>query len=115
MQQNYGDRVEQGEVFVLEEDGQVHGSIVIEDQITESLIYSVVVAPSQQGRGLGQALLEFAEDLARSMDHTQLRLCTGDKMARNLIIYQKFGFRETGREDLNLENSPTIVWMAKSL
>lgn len=56
----------------------------------------LVVAPDCQGRGLGSGLLRAAE--ARLGDDvTVVRLFTGERSHANLRLYQRLGYRETGR------------------
>lgn len=115
MAQNHKARIAQGEVFLAISADALCGVIVLENHGSETLIYSIVVAPEMQGQGVGQRLLRFAEARARAKGHVRMRLCTSDKMHRNVRIYLAFGYREVGREDLDLESSPTIVWFIKDL
>lgn len=114
MHQDHPARIAKGEVFVAIDD-DICGVIVLEDRCTETLIYSVAVAPERRSLGLGRALLAFAETQARGNGHRNVRLCTSDKMHRNLAIYTAFGYSEVSREDLDLAQSPTVVWMVKNL
>jgi ribosomal protein S18 acetylase RimI-like enzyme len=56
----------------------------------------LVVAPDQQGMGLGSGLLRAAEDRLPSAV-TEIRLFTGEHSQANLRLYQWLGYRETGR------------------
>jgi ribosomal protein S18 acetylase RimI-like enzyme len=56
----------------------------------------LTVAPDQQGRGLGSALLAAVETLLPE-GIREMRLFTGERSAANLRLYQRFGYRETGR------------------
>lgn len=56
----------------------------------------LVVAPDRQGNGLGSALLLAAETRMRD-EVTVIRLFTGEHSAANLRLYQRLGYRETGR------------------
>lgn len=91
------------------------GGIVLEAAQDRLLIYSLVVDPDHHGHGIGQALLHFAKGRALEAGVPALRLCTGSTMTRNLEVYSAFGFVETGREDLELPASPTVVWMEMEL
>jgi len=62
----------------------------------EAEIGRLTVAPDRQGNGLGTALLLAAE--ARLPDDvTVIRLFTGEHSHANLRLYQRLGYRETGR------------------
>jgi GNAT superfamily N-acetyltransferase len=50
------------------------------------------------GRGLGRALLAFAEDEARRRGLPEIRLHTNAAMADNLAMYPRLGYAEVGRE-----------------
>ncbi|MGH3265217.1 MAG: GNAT family N-acetyltransferase [Trebonia sp.] len=70
----------------------------------------LVVAPDRQGGGLGTALLLAAE--ARLQDEiTVIRLFTGEHSDANLRLYQRLGYRETGRSPAG---SYDLVHLAKA-
>jgi ribosomal protein S18 acetylase RimI-like enzyme len=56
----------------------------------------LVVAPDRQGNGLGTALLLAAETRLPA-EITVIRLFTGEHSHANLRLYQRLGYRETGR------------------
>jgi ribosomal protein S18 acetylase RimI-like enzyme len=115
MDRNYDECVAAGQVWLLCEGEFPRGLIVLEDQLDEVLIYSIAVDPRFQSRGLGRKLLAFAERYAAHKALYRLRLCTSDKMHRNLAIYRAAGFLKIGTENLDLRESPTVVWMVKNL
>ena len=115
MQKDYGESIVASDVWLLAVDGVPCAAIVLETQDKAMLVYSIVVHPDHQGKGLGQRLLAFAKDRAHAVGRNAMRLCTSDKMARNLAIYAAFGYHETGREEFDFANSPTVVWMTKEL
>jgi ribosomal protein S18 acetylase RimI-like enzyme len=85
------------DVFVLA-DPQVIGVLVIAPEGDDALmVENVAVDPEQQGRGIGPALLEFAEDQARSRGLSELRLYTHELMASNLDLYERLGWQEYER------------------
>jgi GNAT superfamily N-acetyltransferase len=55
----------------------------------------LVVAPDRQGQGLGSRLLRAAESVARGC--SEIRLFTGEYSTDNIRLYERFGYRETGR------------------
>jgi tRNA (guanine37-N1)-methyltransferase len=69
--------------------GAVRGRL---DRHGEWDIGRIMVAPHQQGRGLGRALLELVQDLAPA-DVTTYVLFTGAGSTDNLRMYKKAGFR----------------------
>ena len=62
--EDYGPRIEKGEVWVLEVEGEPTGVAVLEERADHLLIYSIAVKPDAQRKGYGAALLEFADQRA---------------------------------------------------
>lgn len=96
MTDDYRPRIAAGEVWLLEESGEAVGLLVLEENGESLTIFSVAVRPEHQSAGLGCRLLAFAEDEARRRGFTTLHLYT-NAMARNIAIYRRYGFEETGR------------------
>ena len=121
--EDYAPRVAAGEVWLLEERaspaglplGLPAGLIVLETHPDHLMIFSVVVAPGQQGRGLGQRLLAFADGRARASGLTELRLYTNARMTRNIALYTRYGYRETGRRSNPLRPGWIRVDMTRTL
>ena len=80
--------------------GAVIGAIVLIARDGHLFVDNVAVAPALHGRGLGRALLEFAEREARRRGLEELRLYTNAAMTENLAIYPRLGYEETGREQV---------------
>jgi GNAT superfamily N-acetyltransferase len=92
----YAPKVRGGQVFVAER-GAVVGVIVLVDSGDHLLIENVAVDPESQHRGIGRALLAFAEAHAASVGVAELRLYTNEAMHDNLRLYPRLGYVETGR------------------
>jgi GNAT superfamily N-acetyltransferase len=97
--------------------GRVHvtgpgpdGLIVLIPEDGVLLVDNVAVAPDRHGRGIGRALMAFAEDHARTLALPRLRLYTNALMTTNIALYVRLGYRETGRESIGGRN---VVHMAK--
>ena len=60
-------------------------------------IDNIAVAPASQGAGVGRALMRFAEQEAHTRGYRTLDLYTNAKMRKNIALYQRLGFQETGR------------------
>lgn len=78
---------------------QAAGLIVLVPADNYLLLENVAVVPSAQGRGVGGALLRFAEEHARSLGLSEIRLYTNAAMTENLAYYPRRGYRETGRRE----------------
>ena len=83
------------EVRVYEEAGQVTGNAVLlcRTHSTQARLYSLVVHPQHQGRGIARALLESLEQatIARGCNRLGLEVRTDNAPA--LRLYQKAGFQ----------------------
>lgn len=111
--EDYTPRIERGEVWLLESGADLAGLIVIERHSDHAMIFSVAVSPAFQGKKLGTALLDFAEEQARSWGVPEVRLYTNSRMERNISIYTAYGFQETGRRPNPYRPEWTVVDMAK--
>ncbi|TNC14061.1 N-acetyltransferase [Methylobacterium terricola] len=88
------------EVWLAEADGALAGALALDPAPDHLMIWSVAVDPAHQGTGLGNALLAAAEDRARDLDLSELRLYTGDKLVRNIDWYARRGYATARVEDL---------------
>ncbi len=96
---DYSALIAEGQVHVLEEDGAPTALIVIYPKDDALFIENIAVDPAAQGKGVGRALLDFAEREARRLGLEALRLYTNAAMTENLAYYPARGFRETGRRE----------------
>jgi len=87
-----------GQAWVAELDGVVVGVLVQYETEEGFYIDTVAVLPAQQGRGIGRALLEFAEGEALRRGYHSIYLCTNVKMTANQVLYPKIGFAEYERK-----------------
>ena len=97
MSDDYAARIAAGQAWVLEDDGQAAGILVLEDQPDALLLDNVAILPDRQGRGLGGLLIRFAQTEARRRGHDLLRLYTHVLMTENIALYKRFGFDENAR------------------
>ncbi|KUM27630.1 acetyltransferase [Mesorhizobium loti] len=113
--EDYAPRIDRGEIWLLEEDSELAGLIVLERHPDHAMIFSVAVAPAFQGRKLGIRLLDFADEQARSWGLPEVRLYTNSRMERNIALYSAYGYRETGRRPNPYRPGWTVVDMAKTV
>jgi GNAT superfamily N-acetyltransferase len=105
MDDDHAARIAAGEQYVSDADDDSGGaglasSIVLVDSGDHLVVNNVAVSPAYQGRGLGRALLAFAEDEARRRGYGEVRLHTNAAMADNLVMYPRLGYTEVARETL---------------
>lgn len=94
MLDDYAARIAAGQAWITDDK---RGAIVLEPAGDSLLIDNVAVAPEAQGKGLGRALVAFAESEARRLGLRALTLYTHAKMESNLAFYERLGLRETHR------------------
>lgn len=101
-----------GRLFLAETAGTLAGLTVLIDAADHLLLDNVAVDPSAQGRGVGRALIAFAEATARARGHREVRLYTQEKMIANIALYGRLGFAETHRA---VQDGFPRVFMTKRL
>jgi GNAT superfamily N-acetyltransferase len=110
MEDDYAARCAARQAWLLERDGCLLGAVVVENAADHLWLDNVVVDPTRQGKGIGRALLAFVEGEARRRGHTEVRLLTNERMARNIVLYARLGYVETERRE---EDGFRRVFMAK--
>jgi GNAT superfamily N-acetyltransferase len=103
--------VEAGLVFVVG-DPEIVGVIVLRRADDHLLVENVAVDPSRQGQGLGRELLRFAEEEARRLGFSEMRLYTHELMSENIELYGRQGWEEYERR---AENGFSRVFFRKRL
>jgi GNAT superfamily N-acetyltransferase len=109
---DYAAVVRRGSTWVLEEEGQCVGVLVLVPTTDHLLLENVAVDPVHQGRGLGRLLLELTEAEARRLGLSEVRLYTNALMTENQSIYAARGYLETERRQIDGRG---VVFMSKSL
>ncbi|WP_276168813.1 GNAT family N-acetyltransferase [Zobellia alginiliquefaciens] len=102
--------IERGELYILQEDNQIIGSIVLSTLMDEEYvpikwltptgkniyIHRVAVHPDYQGKGYAQKMMAFAENYARENRFESIRLDTFSQNKRNQRFYEARGFQRLG-------------------
>ena len=91
-------RVERDGCFVLVRDGQIVGNLIVARfGADEGHLGRIGVAKSQQGKGYGSMLMEYAIDWFRKEGGIgEVHLYTQDFNKTAQSLYKKFGFRKSG-------------------
>lgn len=110
MLMEYDKEIHEHQVFVVEESGQIVGSLVLCIKEEGFLLDVIAVEPLWQGRGVGRMLLEFAEVEAQRQGYQSIYLYTHEKMTENQLLYSKIGYVEYDRRS---ENGLARVYMRK--
>ncbi|MFM8368824.1 MAG: GNAT family N-acetyltransferase [Chloroflexota bacterium] len=112
MEMDYEHEIREHQVFVVEDAGQVVGSLVL--GITEEgfLLDVIAVDPKYWGKGVGRIMLEHAEAEAKKQGFDSIYLFTHEKMTENQALYKRIGYVEYDRR---LEYGRKRVYMRKPL
>jgi MFS family permease len=99
MSADYAAAVREDETWVAIAEGEIVGLLVLAARPGHLLLENVAVQPSAQGRGIGARLLALAEDEARRLGLSEIRLYTNEAMTENLTYYPRHGYVETHRAE----------------
>jgi ribosomal protein S18 acetylase RimI-like enzyme len=112
MLDDYAEHVRGQRVTVAEREGQILGLLVLGLDDEGFFVDNVAVDPSQQGTGVGKALLQHAEAAARSAGFHSIYLYTHERMVENLALYSRIGYVEYDRRP---HGTAHIVYLRKEL
>lgn len=120
------DAIERDDLFVMEEDGVVFGSGIINKEQVDvyeeakwqykakpeeiMVLHTLVIDSDKKRKGLGKSFVKFYEKYARDSGCKYLRLDTNEKNVNARAMYKKMGYKEigivpcvfNGLEDVNL-------------
>jgi len=106
------------EVFVAERAGKVIGFIVYNMENYDDNIDNLIVAKDQQGKGVGRALVEYVEELAKFRGFPVLTTDTTENAEgfpwKAYGFWKKMGYEDTG-ERVPTEYGFKIIPLIKSL
>lgn len=98
MTANYERAMVEHVIYLYEENGVPVALIEVIPQAACLLIENIAVHPNQQGKGLGDLLLNRAETIARALHLGELQLYTNAAFVSNIEFYARRGFQEFHRE-----------------
>ena len=78
-------------------------------------LYSIALAPGEQGRGLGRFLLRSSENAARARGAAFMRLEVRADNAAAIALYEKNGYRLFGRIEDYYEDGAGALRFEKAL
>lgn len=112
MTDDYAEIIKNRWVTLAESNQTIVGVIVLTVTNEGFLIDNVAVDPAHRRKGLGKALLEFAEAEARRAGFDSIYLYTHEKMTENLELYAKIGYAEYDRRS---QGDFSLIYMRKRL
>ena len=112
MTDDYAAVIKNNQVTVAQSHQTMVGVIVLTVADEGFLLDNVAVDPSHRGKGVGKALLAFAEAEARRAGFDSIYLYTHEKMTENLALYARIGYVEYDRRS---QGNFSLVYMRKPL
>lgn len=124
---------DRGELYVLEDDGEIHGTGIINNTQDASyangnwageapddkvcVLHTLVIDPACSGRGYGKAFVDFYENYAMETGCTELRFDTNERNTVARTMYKKLGYTEVGivKTDFNGLDQINLVLLEKCL
>lgn len=100
--------------FMILADGELAGAIhIVRKETNGSLwISPIFIGPGHQGKGIAQTAMLMAEQ--KFADDKAWELSTLAEEAGNCYLYEKLGYRRTGKEQ-KINNRATLVYYQKEL
>jgi ribosomal protein S18 acetylase RimI-like enzyme len=95
MFRDYGPSVEDGTTWVA--GSPVTAVLTLYPREDHLLVENIAIHPDAQGRGLGRALMGFAEQEAARRGFTRMALVTHEAMTESRAIYGRLGYTEVDR------------------
>ena len=99
MTADYAQAVRDQQAWAAIQNGSIAGFAILIPRPGYLLLDNVAVLPAAQGHGIGAQLLALAEDHARSLGLSEIRLYTNEAMTENLAYYLRHGYAETHRAE----------------
>ena len=90
----YAEQITLYQVWVAVDKEEIIGGMVLVPKEYHMLLANIVVRPDHQGKGIGRALLELADDEALSQGYPEIHLYTDKAMTENIDMYRRSGWTE---------------------
>lgn len=100
------------EVWLAEAGNQLDGALILEPRHNHLLIWSIATDPAQERHGLGNRLLAAAEQRARDIGLTTIRLYTGTLLVQRVAWYGRHGYEI---EWIEVRADRSVTHMVKAL
>lgn len=119
--------IEDESLFVLKDDNNILGIITLNEKQEEEyldiewqysegkqlIIHRLAISPNYQGRGLGDQLMKFAEEKAKELNYSSIRLDTYTKNKKALRFYEVRDYIKRGVMHFPHRQDPFIAFEKK--
>ena len=113
--EDLADKARSETCLLAHQDDRLAGCIRCAPLSDRMYVGKMAVEPDLQGRGIGAALMQHVEALARAAGLPMLELQTRIELSENYEAFTQMGFSETGRTAHPGFDRPTSRTMAKPL
>jgi len=100
---NYGPLIPQATVIILHDQRMAGINLVIKNDSEQACILEISVHPSEQGKGLGRALMAHSLTALQHKHYARVELAVTRANTRALSLYESLGFQTIGE-------FPVCVW-----
>lgn len=132
-EQTAKDALARKDLFVMEDDGKVVGTAVINQRQVDvyaqasweydaedeevMVLHTLVISPKAKGKGYGKAFVAYYEEYAKEHNCPYLRMDTNERNTNARKLYKKLGYREIDVLpcDFNGIDSVNMVLLEKCL
>jgi GNAT superfamily N-acetyltransferase len=104
-----------GRVALAFIEGAPVGVLFVERKGDALFLSRVSVVPEKRGSGITARMVALAEELARQEGAGSLTLRVREVLAQNLALFERLGFRETGRHGHESRPETVMIDMRKGL
>ncbi len=97
-----GEEILAGRMHVARLEGDVVGILNAQAGEDAFHVMNIAVHPDHEGKGIGRALMDHAEALARASGASRMVLATHQDMGDNVGLYQHLGWKVTAYEGVKV-------------
>jgi N-acetylglutamate synthase-like GNAT family acetyltransferase len=102
MDVDYFSEIQNYPTWVVDSNGMILGGLIMVFEESEASIANIAVEPKSQGKGIGTALMRYAELKAREKHFSELHLATHVLLNENISLYQHLGWKITGKDETRI-------------
>ncbi|HXV25673.1 MAG TPA: GNAT family N-acetyltransferase [Alphaproteobacteria bacterium] len=107
--------LKKGSIALAFIDGAPVGAMFIERKGDALFLSRVSVVPEKRGSGITARMVELAMDEARRQAVHQLTLRVRESLAQNVALFERLGFRKTGRHGHESHPQTIMIDMCKDI